>query len=268
MTAAPGNDRTDDADHGPRNAALGLPPQIRACLFDLDGVLTQTASVHAAAWKQAFDAFLQEHATQTGTPFTPFDKVKDYEEYVDGKPREDGVRDFLASRKITLPEGDEDDPAGKATVYGVGNGKNELFNKLLKEDGLEPFEGSVRYVHAARAAGLRCAVVSSSANTHAILKAVGLDGQFEAVVDGNDVHRLKLHGKPAPDSFLAGAKAVQTEPAEAVVFEDALAGVAAGRAGHFGYVIGVDRLDQAEQLREHGADVVVEDLAELLGAKS
>jgi len=153
-------------------------------------------------------------------------------------------------------------------VYGVGNGKNEMFNKLLKEGGLEPFEGSVRYVHAVRAAGLHCAVVSSSANTHAILKAVKLDDQFDAVVDGNDVHRLKLHGKPAPDSFLQGAKVLGAQPAEAVVFEDALAGVAAGRAGHFGYVIGVDRLGQADQLRAHGADVVVLDLSDLLAATS
>ena len=247
---------------------LGLPPAIRVCLFDLDGVLTQTAKVHAAAWKQAFDAFLQKRATDEGTQFTPFDEVKDYEEYVDGKPREDGVRDFLASRKITLPEGDPEDAPGTQTVYGVGNGKNEMFNKLLDKGGLEPFEGSVRYVHAVRAAGMRCAVVSSSANTHAILKAVHLDDQFDAVVDGNDVHRLHLKGKPAPDSFLAGAKALDTEPAEAVVFEDALAGVAAGRAGKFGYVVGVDRLGQADQLREHGADVVVLDLADLLAATS
>jgi beta-phosphoglucomutase family hydrolase len=250
----------------PEKTALGLPPSIRACLFDLDGVLTQTAKVHAAAWKQAFDAFLRDYAKRNGVPFTPFDEVKDYERYVDGEPREDGVRDFLASRQITLPEGGPDDPAGAQTVHGVGNGKNEIFNQLLEKDGLAPFPGSVRYVRAARAAGLRCAVVSSSANTHAILKTVGLEDLFEAVVDGNDVQRLKLHGKPAPDSFLAGAEAVQTEASQAVVFEDALAGVAAGRAGKFGYVVGVDRLNQADALREHGADVVVEDLADLLGA--
>lgn len=263
MTAA-----TDhNSDNSAGDSALGLPLAIRACLFDLDGVLTQTAKVHAKAWKQAFDTFLRENATKTDAPFVPFDEVKDYEEYVDGKPREDGVRDFLASRQITLPEGEPDDAVGKATVYGVGNGKNELFNRILKEDGLQPFEGSVRYVHAVRAAGLHCAVVSSSANTHAILKAVNLEDQFDAVVDGNDVHEQHLHGKPAPDSFLAGAKALNVEPAHAVVFEDALAGVAAGRAGKFGYVVGVDRLGQAEQLRQHGADVVVTDLAELLEAK-
>jgi beta-phosphoglucomutase family hydrolase len=254
------------ADSKSAKTALGLPPTILACLFDLDGVLTQTAKVHAAAWKKAFDAFLHDYATHNDTPFVPFDEVKDYEEYVDGKPREDGVRDFLASRKITLPEGSPDDKAGAATVYGVGNGKNEMFNQLLKEDGLEPFEGSVKYVQAVRAAGLRCAVVSSSANTHAILKTVKLADQFDAVVDGNDVHRLNLHGKPAPDSFLEGAKELGVQPSEAVVFEDALAGVAAGRAGKFGYVVGVDRLNQAAQLKAHGADVVVEDLAELLAA--
>lgn len=249
------------------NASVGLPPAIKVCLFDLDGVLTQTAKVHAKAWKQAFDTLLKARADQSGQPFVPFDLVKDYEEYVDGKPREDGVRDFLASRQITLPEGDPDDKPGTQTVYGVGNGKNELFNKVLKQDGLEPFAGSVRYLKAVRALGLRCAVVSSSANTHAILKTVDLLDQFDAIVDGNDVREQHLHGKPAPDSFLAGAKALDTAPANAVVFEDALAGVAAGRAGHFGYVVGVDRLDQADQLRAHGADVVVEDLDELLGKK-
>ena len=265
MTAATGHDPANSS--GSANEAVGLPAAIQVCLFDLDGVLTQTAKVHAQAWKQAFDAFLRENATKTNASFVPFDEIKDYEEYVDGKPREDGVRDFLASRKITLPEGEPDDAADKATVYGVGNGKNEIFNKLLEKGGLEPFEGSVRYVHAARKAGLRCAVVSSSANTHAILKAVQLEDQFEAVVDGNDVREQHLHGKPAPDSFLAGAKALGVEPAHAVVFEDALAGVAAGRAGKFGYVVGVDRLDQAEQLRQHGADVVVEDLGDLLGKR-
>ncbi|HEV2634284.1 MAG TPA: beta-phosphoglucomutase family hydrolase [Actinocrinis sp.] len=263
MTAATDHTQGDSAG----NAAIGLPPEIRVCLFDLDGVLTQTAKVHAKAWKQAFDALLKARSEKDGSAFVPFDEVKDYEEYVDGKPREDGVRDFLASRNITLPEGEADDPVDAQTVNGVGNGKNETFNKLLKTDGLEAFDGSVRYVAAVRAAGLRCAVVSSSANTHAILKAVNLQDQFEAVVDGNDVHEQHLHGKPAPDSFLAGAKALNTEPAHAVVFEDALAGVAAGRAGHFGYVVGVDRLGQAEQLRAHGADVVVQDLDELLGKR-
>jgi beta-phosphoglucomutase family hydrolase len=264
MTGATDHAPTGSAG-GPANASLGLPPEIEVCLFDLDGVLTQTAKVHAKAWKQAFDTFLRERTTKTDEPFVPFDETKDYEEYVDGKPREDGVRDFLASRQITIPEGEPDDAVGAQTVYGVGNGKNEMFNKILKEDGLEPFDGSVRYLHAVRAAGLRCAVVSSSANTHAVLKAVNLQDQFEAVVDANTVRDQHLHGKPAPDSFLAGAKALNAEPAHAVVFEDALAGVAAGRAGHFGYVIGVDRLNQAEQLRQHGADVVVEDLADLLG---
>lgn len=264
MTAATEHTAGDPAG---KNSAIGLPPEIEVCLFDLDGVLTQTAKVHAKAWKQAFDALLKARSAKDGSAFVPFDETKDYEEYVDGKPREDGVRDFLASRNITLPEGKEDDPIDAQTVYGVGNGKNETFNKLLKTDGLQPFDGSVRYVHAVRAAGLRCAVVSSSANTHAILKAVDLEDQFDAVVDGNDVREKHLHGKPAPDSFLAGAKAMNTDPAHAVVFEDALAGVAAGRAGNFGYVVGVDRLNQAAQLKAHGADVVVEDLDELLGKR-
>lgn len=254
--------------NAPQLTALGLPPSIRACLFDLDGVLTQTAKVHATAWKQAFDAFLRNHAAETKQAFRPFDDVKDYEEYVDGKPREDGVRDFLASRGITLPEGSTQDPDGAPTVHGIGNGKNRMFNELLQRDGLEPFAGSVKFVRAALAAGMRCAVVSSSANTQAILKAVGLQDMFEAVVDGNDVIKRHLHGKPAPDTFLAGAKALDTEPANAVVFEDALAGVAAGKAGNFGYVVGVDRLGQAAALEQHGASVVVTDLDQLLGAAS
>lgn len=245
---------------------LGLPDKITALLFDLDGVLTQTAKIHAQAWKQTFDEFLRERAEQNGEAFIAFDKVSDYDEYVDGKPREDGVRSFLESRGIKLPEGDANDRSDAATVQGLGNNKNERVLKLIHEDGVQPYEGSVRYVRAAKQAGLKRAVVSSSTNCHDVLVAARIDDLFDTVVDGNVAHHDHLHGKPAPDTFLAGAAALGVEPADAVVFEDALAGVAAGRAGNFGYVIGVDRVGQRDALRSHGADVVVEDLAELLTA--
>jgi beta-phosphoglucomutase family hydrolase len=243
---------------------LGLPDGIRGCLFDLDGVLTQTAKVHDAAWKQMFDQFLRERADQAGQPFRPFDPVKDYEEYVDGKPRADGTRSFLASRGITLPEGDPDDPPDAPTVNGLGNRKNVLLLEMIRTQGVEPYEGSVRYVRAVRDAGLRRAVVSSSANAHDVLVAAGIDDLFEARIDGIVARREHLRGKPAPDTFLAGGQALGLAPAEAVVFEDALAGVEAGRAGRFSYVVGVDRVGQAEALKAHGADIVVEDLAEFL----
>jgi beta-phosphoglucomutase family hydrolase len=243
---------------------LGLPDQIHALLFDLDGVLTQTAKVHAAAWKQTFDEYLKQRADERGEKFVPFDKVADYDEYVDGKPRNDGVRSFLQSRGIELPEGSDDDPPDAETIHGIGNRKNELVLKLIREHGVEPYEGSVRYVQAAAAAGVSRAVVSSSTNAHDVLKAAGLDRYFEHVVDGVLAEREHLHGKPAPDTFLAGARELGVQPANAVVFEDALAGVQAGRAGKFGYVVGVDRVGQAAALKEHGADVVVQDLAELL----
>jgi beta-phosphoglucomutase family hydrolase len=243
---------------------LGLPDPIHACLFDLDGVLTQTASVHAAAWKQMFDAFLRERAERTGEAFVPFDSVKDYDEYVDGKPRYDGVRSFLASRGIQLPEGDPNDPPSAETVAGLGNRKNEIVLSLIRTQGVKPYEGSVRYVRAVRDAGLRRAVVSSSANCKDVLVAAGIEDLFEVRIDGIVAEREHLKGKPAPDTFLAAADALGEEPAQAAVFEDALAGVEAGRAGHFGFVVGVDRSGQAEALREHGADVVVSDLAELL----
>ena len=243
---------------------LGLPDRIHACLFDLDGVLTQTASVHAAAWKQMFDAFLRERAERTGEAFVPFDSVRDYDEYVDGKPRYDGVRSFLASRGIQLPEGDPNDPPSAETVAGLGNRKNEIVLSLIRTQGVKPYEGSVRYVRAVRDAGLRRAVVSSSANCKDVLVAAGIEDLFEVRIDGIVAEREHLKGKPAPDTFLAAADALGKEPAQAAVFEDALAGVEAGRAGHFGFVVGVDRSGQAEALRDHGADVVVSDLAELL----
>jgi len=232
-------------------AVLGLPDGIKACLFDLDGVLTQTAKVHAKAWKEMFDGFLE---TQDGQK--PFDAHADYDEYVDGKPREDGVRDFLKSRGIDADEKLVDELATK---------KNDIVQHVIERDGVEPYEGSVRYLEAARDAGLRRAVVSSSHNCEAVLKAAGIDHLLEARVDGDTAVEQDLDGKPAPDMFLAGAKAVGVEAAEAAVFEDALVGVEAGHAGKFGHVVGVDRVGQRDALREHGADVVVDDLDELLG---
>jgi beta-phosphoglucomutase family hydrolase len=243
---------------------LGLPDAVSACLFDLDGVLTQTAKVHAAAWKEMFDAYLRERAARTGERFVPFDAVGEYDQYVDGKPRYEGVQSFLASRGIELPRGEPEDPPQAETVDGLGNRKNEIVLRLIRERGVEPYEGSVKYVRAARDAGLRRAVVSSSTNCHDVLVAAGIEDLFEVRIDGVVAEREHLHGKPAPDTFLAGARALGVEPAQAAVFEDALAGVAAGRAGHFGFVVGVDRVGQADALREHGADVVVSDLSELL----
>ena len=243
---------------------LGLPGPIRACLFDLDGVLTKTAKVHAAAWKEMFDAFLRQRAETTGEPFVPFDPADDYNAYVDGKPRYDGVRSFLASRDIDLPEGSPEDPAAANTVYGLGNRKNELVLALLKRDGVEAYEGSVRYVRAVRAAGLHTAVVSASANCKDVLKAAGIEDLFEVRIDGIVAAQKHLRGKPAPDTFLAAAEQLGVEPAAATVFEDAVAGVEAGRAGKFGFVIGVDRVGHREALLEAGADIVVSDLSELL----
>ena len=243
---------------------FGLPAAVTACLFDLDGVLTQTAKVHAAAWKEMFDDFLERRAEGGGGPFQAFDPVGDYDEYVDGKPRADGVRSFLASRGVELPEGAPDDPPGAQTIQGLGNRKNEIVLGLIRAHGVEPFAGSVRYVKAVREAGLRRAVVSSSTNCRDVLHAAGIEDLFEQIIDGVVAEREKLDGKPAPDTFLAGARALGVKPAQAAVFEDALAGVEAGRAGHFGFVVGVDRVGQAVALGAHGADLVVADLAELL----
>lgn len=245
---------------------LGLPEGVEACLFDLDGVLTATAAVHAAAWKQMFDEFLKDWALRHGEPFVPFDIRNDYGRYVDGKKREDGTRSFLESRGIHLPEGSPDDPPSAETVRGLGNRKNELVLKLIDEKGVQVFQGSVDFVRAARSAGLKTAVVSSSANTAQVLRVAGIGDLFDARVDGVVAARRKLPGKPAPDTFLAGAEAVGVPHERAVVFEDALAGVEAGRRGDFAYVVGVNRLDaeHAAGLREHGADVVVDDLSDLL----
>jgi beta-phosphoglucomutase family hydrolase len=246
---------------------LGLPDGVTTCLFDLDGVLTQTAKVHAAAWKQMFDDYLKRRADAHGEQFVPFDAVKDYDEYVDGKPRYDGVRSLLASRDIELPQGTPHDPPDAETVDGLGNRKNAIVLKLINADGVEPYPGSVRYVKAARDAGLRRVVVSSSTNCRDVLIAAGILDLFEQIVDGHVAEREHLSGKPAPDTFLAGARSVGAAPQHAAVYEDALAGVEAGRAGGFGIVVGVDRVGQAEALRAHGADVVVKDLAELLDAR-
>ncbi|MDT5097918.1 MAG: hypothetical protein QOC76_1655 [Mycobacterium sp.] len=245
-------------------ATLGLPEGVRACLFDLDGVLTDTASVHRRAWKEMFDAYLSARAQRAGDRFVPFDVDEDYESYVDGKKREDGVRSFLESRGITLPEGGPDDDADAETVNGLGNRKNELFQQRLHSDGVDVFDGSRRYLEAVSAAGLRVAVVSSSANTREVLDITGLARFVEVRVDGVTMRDEGIAGKPAPDSFLHAAQLLETPPDHAAVFEDALAGVAAGHAGHFGVVIGVDRVGHAEDLRHNGADVVVTDLAELL----
>lgn len=243
---------------------LDLPEGITACLFDLDGVLTQTAKVHAKAWKQMFDQYLRERAGRTGEPFREFALPSDYERYVDGKPRRDGVSSFLKSRGIDLPLGGPADSPDAETIYGLGFRKNDLVLKLIHDDGVEPYEGSVQFTERALEQGLRTAVVSSSTNCKDVLVAAGIERLFEAQIDGVVAESEHLAGKPAPDTFLAGARAVGAEPAQCAVFEDAEAGVEAGRAGYFGWVIGVDRTDHAQALREHGADVVVKDLSELL----
>ncbi|HXT43567.1 MAG TPA: beta-phosphoglucomutase family hydrolase [Pseudonocardiaceae bacterium] len=244
---------------------VGLPDRVRACLFDLDGVLTDTAKVHAAAWKEMFDAYLRARAENSGESFVAFDEDTDYDTYVDGKTRADGTRSFLQSRHIALPDGAPGDPANAETITGLGNAKNEIVLRKIRADGVRAYAGSVRYVRAVRAAGLRRAVVSSSTNCADVLAAAGIAELFETRIDGVTVEAQHLAGKPAPDTYLAAARALGVDPAQAAVFEDALSGVAAGRAGRFGFVVGVDRVGQAEALRAHGADTVVTDLAELLG---
>ncbi|MCQ4079496.1 beta-phosphoglucomutase family hydrolase [Streptomyces sp. RB6PN25] len=242
---------------------FGLPGVITACLFDLDGVLTKTAVVHAAAWKETFDDFLRQ---RDGPGFRPFDAVADYDEYVDGRPRADGVRTFLASRGIELPEGSDDEPPQLQTVRGLGNRKNLLVLEKIRTQGVEAYPGSVRYVETVRAAGMSTAVVSSSANCRDVLASAGIEELFDVRIDGVVAAERRLPGKPHPDTFLEAAHDLGVEPAAAAVFEDALAGMDAGRAGRFGAVVGVDRVGQADALRAHGADIVVQDLAELLEA--
>jgi len=243
---------------------LTLPDRVTTCLFDLDGVLTQTAKIHARAWKDMFDEFLRNWAARHGDAFHEFDRPTDYDEYVDGKPRLDGVKSFLESRGIHLPMGSPSDPPDAETVHALGTRKNDLVLELIRQQGVEPYEGSVRFVEAVRDKNLRRAVVSSSTNCRDVLVAAGIDQFFETIVDGVVAERERLAGKPAPDTFLAAARMLGSEPAESAVFEDALAGVQAGRAGNFGWVVGVDRSGQAEALKQRGADVVVQDLGELL----
>jgi beta-phosphoglucomutase family hydrolase len=238
--------------------------QYDAVLLDLDGVITDTANMHAACWKQMFDAYLQQRAAERGEPFRPFEIATDYRLYVDGKPRFDGVRDFLTSRGIQLPEGSPDDPQQAETVGGLGNRKNDLVNKVIEEVGVEPYEGTVKLIHQLRHQGFKIAVVTSSQNCEAVLQAAQLDAFFEVRVDGNMIRAQHLAGKPAPDTFLTAAQRLGVAPTRAVVVEDAIAGVQAGCNGHFGLVIGVARKGNVEELRHHGAHLVVHDLGELV----
>ena len=242
----------------------GVPPTIRACLFDLDGVLTQTARVHAAAWKAMFDAFLKQRASETGTPFVPFDEVSDYQRYVDGRPRLEGTRTFLEARGIQLPQGDPSDRPGAPTIYGLSNAKNEDVVRRFRAGEVQVFEGAKRYVEAVRAEGRRTAVVSSSANAVAVLDAAHIRPLFDAIIDGNVAAQRHLAGKPAPDTYLAAAEALSASPQDAAVYEDATVGVAAGRAGRFGWIVGIGSGGHADELRASGANVVVADLADLL----
>ncbi len=220
--------------------------------------------MHRAAWPETFNACLRQWAAPGEEP-AAFDPDVDYGRYVDGRPRADGVRCFLASRGITLEEGEHDDPPERDTVHGVGNRKNEILQRRIRADGVEVFEEAVAYVRSTQEAGIRRAVVSSSQNTHEILAVTGLEGLFEVVVDGVLARELSLPGKPEPDTFLEAAKQLGVPAGQSAVFEDAVAGVAAGRAGGFGYVVGVDRVGHGEDLRRNGADVVVNDLAQLRG---
>jgi beta-phosphoglucomutase family hydrolase len=265
IDAAPSNSgRSQPSQAPPRPAQLGLPEQITTLLFDLDGVITKTAVVHAAAWKEMFDAFLESRSASSGTPQAPFDPRSDYDRYVDGRPRYDGVRAFLASRDIELPDGSPDDPESADTVCGLGNRKNAIVGRLIERDGVEAYPGTVRYLDAAREAGMQMAVVSSSANCRAVLTSCGLLDEFSEIVDGVVAAERGIPGKPAPDTFIAAAEDLGAQLPHAAVFEDAIAGVRAGHDGGFGFVVGVDRVGQADELRANGADLVVEDLAELI----
>ncbi len=256
--------RAADRIRGYIDSVLGLPDSITACLFDLDGVLTGTATVHDAAWTEMFDEFLRTRTARTGDPYSAFDPVVDYNSYVDGRPRADGVRTFLSSRGITLPDGSPNDPPRRETVHGLANRKNEILLRLIRDHGVTPYPGSVRYLKAAKAVGLRRAVVSASANCAEVVRAAGLEDLLEVRVDGIVAAQRHLRGKPAPDTFLAAAEEVGVPAEAAAVFEDSVAGVQAGRDGGFGYVVGVDRVGHAADLQRHGASVVVRDLAELL----
>jgi beta-phosphoglucomutase family hydrolase len=238
--------------------------QYDAVLFDLDGVITNTANLHATCWKQMFDGYLRKRAKQRGEAFRPFDVATDYRLHVDGKPRFDGVRDFLKSRGIQLPEGNTDDPAEVETVCGLGNRKNDLVNHAIADVGVEPYDGSVQFIHQLRRNGFKIAVVTSSQNCTAVLRAAKLDDFFEVRVDGNTIEAEGLAGKPHPDTFLMAARLLGVDPARTVVIEDAISGVEAGSNGSFGLVIGVARKGNAEELKRHGAHLVVDDLVELV----
>lgn len=238
--------------------------QYDAVLFDLDGVVTDTASIHATCWKQMFDQYLRNRARNRGEAFRPFELATDYRLYVDGKPRFDGVRDFLASRGIHLPEGNPEDPTDVETVCGLGNRKNDLVNLVIADVGVDPYDGTVRFIHQLRRNGFKIAVVTSSQNCTSVLKAAKLDDLFEVQVDGNTIHAQRLAGKPAPDTFLMAAKLLGCEPERTVVIEDAISGVQAGASGRFGLVIGIARKGNAEELKHHGAHLIVDDLGELV----
>jgi len=235
-----------------------------AVLFDMDGVVTDTASIHAACWKQMFDEYLQEVSKQMGTPFRPFDLTTDYKSYVDGKPRYDGVRDFLKSRDIILPDGDKADPPTAETVRGLGNRKNQLVNDVIASSGVKAYPGSVAFIRYLRQMEIKTALVTSSQNCEAVLRAAHIEDLFDARVDGDVLVEAGLKGKPAPDSFLKAAELLGVLPGRAAVIEDALSGVQAGVQGAFGFVIGVARNGDAEKLKAYGADLVVKDLAELI----
>lgn len=248
----------------PRNERVITRDKYDAVLLDLDGVITNTANLHAVCWKQMFDDYLHKRATQRGEGFRPFDLATDYRLYVDGKPRFDGVRDFLASRGIRLDEGSPDDSPRLETVGGLGNRKNDLVNELIEDKGVAPYEGSVALIHQLRHFGFKVAVVTSSQNCTTVLRAAKLDALFDVRIDGNTIRTQHLAGKPAPDTFLSAANLLKVDPARAVVIEDAISGVEAGRNGNFGLVIGVARKGNAEELRIHGAHLVVNDLGELV----
>jgi beta-phosphoglucomutase family hydrolase len=235
-----------------------------AVLFDLDGVLTSTAAIHAEAWKQMFDGYLSRRAKARGEPFRPFDIDTDYRLYVDGRPRYEGVQQFLRSREFDLPRGTSASPETEESVCGLGNLKDRLVNRAIEAGRVQAFPGSVKFVHLVRQRGLRTAVVTSSRNCTPVLRAAGMDGLFETQVDGRTIEDEHLRGKPAPDGFLRAAERLGVAPKRAVVVEDAISGVQAGRDGHFGLVIGIDRHGDADALCRNGAHVVVSDLAELL----
>jgi beta-phosphoglucomutase family hydrolase len=234
-----------------------------AVLFDLDGVLTSTAAIHADAWKQMFDGYLARRAKERGEPFREFDIQSDYRHYVDGRPRYDGVQQFLESRGIRLPRGTPASPDSEESVCGLGNLKDKLVHKAIEAGRVESFPGSVRFLRLVRGRGLKTAVVTSSRNCTLVLRAAGIDGLFDTQVDGRTIEDEHLRGKPAPDSFLVAAARLGVQPSRAVVVEDAISGVQAGRDGRFGLVIGVDRHGDADALCRNGADVVVTDLAVL-----